>query len=340
MIVTPRQLTLRAELYHQLGAMISAGIPLIQALESTLSNPSIRVSREEVRKLLAQLKTGSTFTESLTHVRGWIPEFDKALLSVGETTGRLDVSLRQLAIYYAARAKVIRDTILGLFTTLATLHVFLIIFPLPLLTRMVQGILSGDFTAIAPFLLQKALVFGLCYGLVFLFIYASQGNRGETWRAILEQLLDRIPLFGKARRHLVLARLSAALEALVSGGVTIIESWQLASAASGSPALRRRVAQWRHDLDAGATPAELVRRSSYFPETFASLYHSGEVSGRLDEMLGRLRVYFEEDGFRRLATFARVMNGTIYGLVVLLVAYNVITFYVGRFNAMFEVLDP
>ena len=33
-IVTPRHLALRAELYHQIGVLLAAGLPLIKALET------------------------------------------------------------------------------------------------------------------------------------------------------------------------------------------------------------------------------------------------------------------------------------------------------------------
>jgi type II secretory pathway component PulF len=69
---------------------------------------------------------------------------------------------------------------------------------------------------------------------------------------------------------------------------------------------------------------------------FSSLYNTGEQSGRLDDTLRRLEVYFEDEGFRKLRLFTRVMNGTIYGIVMLIVAYNVITFYVGRFDSMLD----
>jgi type II secretory pathway component PulF len=336
MIVTPWQLSRRAELYHQLGAMISAGVPLIQSLEMTAANPAIRASRETVLKLIAHLKAGLTFSESMTRAQGWMPEFDVALLSVGEKSGRLDSSFRQLSDYYATRAKIIRDTIAGLVTTLATLHVFLLIFPLGLLTSFVQGIFYGNYAECLPFLIQKAVVFGGGYLAVFLLIYACQGNRGEYWRSIVEGLAGTIPILRTARKYLVLARLSAALEALISAGVSIVEAWHLASAASGSPDLRRTVFGWKYELDAGVTPGELVNRTRYFPEMFSNLYNTGEQSGRLDDTLHRLQVYFEDEGFRKLRLFTRVMNGTIYGIVVLIVAYNVITFYVGRFSSMMD----
>jgi type II secretory pathway component PulF len=32
------------------------------------------------------------------------------------------------------------------------------------------------------------------------------------------------------------------------------------------------------------TPADLVNQTRYFPELFANLYHTGEMSGKLDEV--------------------------------------------------------
>lgn len=54
---------------------------------------------------------------------------------------------------------------------------------------------------------------------------------------------------------------------------------------------------------AGQTPAESVSASGIFPDEFSSLYHTGEVSGKLDESLLRARVYFAEQGARKLKTF-------------------------------------
>ncbi len=336
MIVTPSELSRRAELYHQLGAMISAGIPLIRALEMAASNPVTRRSQGVILQLIEKLKVGITFSDSMVSIHGWMPDFDVALLSVGEKSGRLDNSFEQLSVYYDQRARIIRDTIAGLLMTAVTLHVFLVIFPLRLWTSFFMGVFYGNFEQCVPFLIQKVVVFGGGYLAIFGLIYACQGNRGEPWRAIVERLLDLIPMLRGARRNLILSRLAASLEALISAGVSIVEAWELAAAASGSPQLKWEIAKWRPAMNAGTTPAELVTQTRYFPEMFANLYHSGEVSGRQDEMLGRLRNYYEEEGFRRLRLFSRIMNGTIYGFIVLIVAYNVITFHLGRISSALE----
>src|SRR5262249_42520268 len=137
------------------------------------------------------------------------------------------------------------------------------------------------------------------YALVALMIYAAQSKHGERWRSLVESLLDPIPVLGTARHYLALARLAAALAALLSAGATSSEAWDLAATASGSPALRRAVAAWRPNVVAGQTPAEAVSRSRRFPEIFANQYATGEISGQLDETLRRLHRYYQEEGSRK-----------------------------------------
>jgi type IV pilus assembly protein PilC len=332
MILTPGQLNRRAELYHQLGTMIAAGVPLSQALQMASRNPSIGSMRKIIPMLLSHLESGLSFGDSMIRIHGWMPEFDVALLSVGEQSGRLDNSFKILATFYSNRAKIIRDTIAGSIVTVATFHVFLLVFPLKLLTDFVMGIMNNNHAQCVPFIVEKIVAFGSLYALAFCLIFASQGNRGRSWRGMIESIMQMVPILRVAQKNLALARLSAALEALINAGVSIVKSWELAATACGSQQLIKGISNWPPELERGATPAELVNRTRYFPEMFANLYSTAEQTGKLDETLLRLQTFYQEEGFRALSMFTRIMNGTIYGLLVLLVAYNVIHFYTGYFN--------
>ena len=355
-MVTPAQLKQRAELYHQLGTSISAGVPLIKALQMASTRQALRASQSTIARLIGYLQEGHSLKDSIHLIqtgrtaperlpgmevslaphRGKfsIPEFDLELLSVGEETGRLDAVFKQLAEYYAAKAQIIRDTINGLLVTTATLHVFLLVFPLGYLISFVQGIMGGDLSQCRPFIIEKFLVFGALYGAIFLFIFACQGTRGENWRATVEVIFQCVPMLRKALKYLALARFTASLESLTNAGVPVLKSWSLAARSSGSPHLTRQIHAWMPQLETGLTPAEMVNQVRYFPELFANLYSTGEVSGKMDETLVRLRDYYKEEGFRTLRLFTRVLNGTIYFLVVLLVAYNIIQFYKNLYGGM------
>jgi type II secretory pathway component PulF len=181
-------------------------------------------------------------------------------------------------------------------------------------------------------LLRAALILSPFYlGTAFL-IFAMQSRHGEAWRSLIENLSNGIPLLGAARRALALARLSLALEALLSAGVNIVDAWPMAAEASASLTVRRAVAAWRPHLQEGRTPAELVRESRVFPEIFANFYASGEVSGKLDESLRRLHSYYHDEGTRKLEAIAAWTPRLIYGIVAIFIAIKVIGFYSNYFN--------
>ena len=84
-----------------------------------------------------------------------------------------------------------------------------------------------------------------------------------------------------------------------------------------------------HVIDA---EPEAVTASGKFPEIFASQYATGEISGKLDDTLGRLHDYYQEEGSRKLHSFSRWTPRAIYFCIVLMIAYRIVHFYVGYFN--------
>ena len=334
LIITPRQFTQRAELFHQLNQLTSAGIPIVRALEQIKRSPPARSFREPLQRLLDELAKGATLAESLQRL-DWLPAFDLALIGAGEQSGRLDTCFRMLADHYNDRARVIKQVISQLIYPVGLVHlaafVFLIVLPFA----------ASQFNASLTLLFAKAaLILAPFYGAVVLLIYATQSKHGESWRARIEAFLRLVPILGTARHYLALSRLAAALEALISAGVNIFEAWDLAATASGSPALRRAVADWKPQLVAGQMPSEAVRLCPLFPDTFANLYASGEVSGKLDESLRYLNRLYNEDGTRKLNAFATWVPRLVYMIVALIIAYKIVQFYAGYFNAINDASKP
>ena len=327
LILTPGQFSQRAELYHQLSQLTSAGIGIIQALEQLQRNPPNRSFREPLRLQVEKIRKGGTFSESLLATSGWLPEFDISLIEAGERSGRLDESFRLLADYYHERARILKQTLSQLVYPAGLIHVAAVVF------LVVLPFASSQFNAsLAWLFFLAALKLSPLYLAAAFLVYALQSRHNEHWRARVESALRYIPLLGKARHLLALGRLAQALEALISAGVNIIPAWELAGNACGSPALRRAIVAWRPQMDAGATPAVVVGNCPRFPEMFANYYRSGEVSGKLDDALKRLHRYYNEEGSRKLQNFAEWTPRLIYGIVAAIIGYKIVGFYSGYFD--------
>jgi type II secretory pathway component PulF len=237
----------------------------------------------------------------------------------------LDASFRLLGDYYAERARLIWQMITDLAYPAFLFHFAIFITPFPAL------FMSGDWVT---YLVRTVGVLAPIYGLLALGIYATQSKHGERWRSIMERIMHPVPGLGGARRCLALARLASALEALISAGITIIEAWEMAAAACGSPALRRAVVAWRPLVDAGVTPAEALSQSGIFPEVFASQYATGELSGQLDETMKRLHAYYHDEGSRKLRAFSRWVPILLYLILMGCIAVYVVRFYLNQFQGI------
>jgi type II secretory pathway component PulF len=268
--------------------------------------------------------------QAVQRMGNWMPSFDLALIEAGEQSGRMDACFKLLALHYQDRAQMVKQAISDLMYPMFTLHVAVFVFP------FVEFFKTGNMTR---FGLTVVGMLAPLYAGVFFIIFACQGRHGEKWRAILERIFSPVPVLGTARRDLALSRLAAALEALLNAGVPIIGAWELAATASGSPALRRTVQEWRPRLEQGSTPAELVSESGQFPSVFASLYHTGEISGQLDQTLNRLHTLFQEEGLRRMRLVSRWGPQIVYFAVAIYVAFRVIGFYMGYFKELNDVMD-
>lgn len=329
-VITPGQLTRRAELYHQLAQLIAAGLPILRALEQLEKHPPSRAFREPLQRTIADINAGFTFSEAFARSGKWISPFDLALLQAGEQSGRLDACFQVLADYYSDRARIARQMIADLAYPVFLFHFAIFILP------FAEFFSTGNLTV---YVLKTIGVLLPLYGLALLLIYAGQSKHGERWRAIVERILHPIPLLGKGRRELALARLAMALEALLNAGVSIIDAWELAGTVSGSPYLRRKVHAWKPEVLAGQTPAEAVTESGAFPDLFENQYHAGEVSGKLDENLKRLRQYYQEEGSRKIHMVCQWLPRLVYLVVALFIAYKIVTFYAGYFQQVNQVMD-
>jgi type IV pilus assembly protein PilC len=331
LIITPKQLNQRAELYHQLGIMITAGLSVHKSLEHLQANPPSLSLRAPISQLLANLGRGHTVSESVRMIDKWLPSFDVALIDASERSGRLDACFKLMAVYYRERAQMARQMISDMAYPAFMLHFSILIFSF--VSFMKPG---GTF---AGFVLTIAAILAPLYAVVFLAIYACQGRHGQGWRGTIENILGRIPILGTARQDLALARLAMALESLLNAGVPIITAWELAATASGSPALDRTVQGWKAPLQEGASPSDLVSQSDRFPQLFANLYHTGEVSGTTDQTLTRLHDLYQSEGLAKMKNLAQWTPKLIYFGILLAIAWKIVSFWSGYYGELNKVMD-
>jgi len=326
---TPGQFARHSEFFRQLGQLLGAGVPAIKALKQIERHPPSASYRKPLGLTIEGIEQAGTLSQSARSAGNWLPPIDLALLEAGEASGRLEQTLESLADYYEDRARIARDLAIALLYPVFLLHAAVFILPF---ARFFQ---TGN---LAEYLWSAGRILLPLYVLAGLVIFLGQSRHGKGWRAFVERILGVVPVLGAARRDMALARLSMTLEALLAAGVTVIEAWQLAGTASGSPALGKIVDSWIPRLRERSTPAELVQETRWFPEVFSSQYATGEVSGRLDDSLKRLQKYYQQAASTKLHLLAQVVPWIIYGAVAGYIVYKIFQFYTGYFQQIGNLL--
>ena len=306
-----------------------AGVGIRDSLHQI--TPHSRREADEIRETLDQLGSGATFSESLSGRTRWLPDFDRLMIEAGENSGQLDQTLRILSEHYEHRSSLIRQVLLKLAYPVLLIH-FIIL--MPAIIGFGQALVGTSSTTIFSAFTPSLATLAVSYGAVFAIIYFSQANRGYGVRSFLEKIWHKIPGFGNALKEIKLARLAFSLHALLNAGVTVREAWQSAASSSGSPWLATLVARLLPKIDAGLTPAEVVRSEPEFPLIFRDLYSTGETAGQLDDSLPRLAKHFQETGVRHLVTSAAIATAIVYGVVAIAVAFIVISFWMNLYGSI------
>jgi type IV pilus assembly protein PilC len=300
-----------------------------QALEQLHNNPPSRALRAPIARLQEELREGHSVGTAVAKLGSWMPAFDAALVEAGDRSGRLDACFKLLAGYYEERAQMARQMISDLAYPAGLFHFAVLVFAFVDYLRPGHGLERFWLHVLAPLI--------PVYAAAIFLLFACQGRRGAEWRSWLEGVLRPVPLLGAARRSLALGRLAAALDSLLNAGMLITQAWEMAAAASGSPALGRAVRGWKEAVESGSTPAELMKQSGSFPELVVSLYTTGEISGQLDESLGRLHVIYQEEGSRKMRQAGKWAAKLITWGVMLVVGWGIISYYMSYFGELDQI---
>ena len=105
---------------HNLGLLLSCGMPMLRSLEMVEGVVQNRVVRETIERAREQVMHGATLTGALGR-SDLVPSLVMRMLAVGESSGVLDESLDRVAVYYDREVPAIVDRSVALFNTGALL---------------------------------------------------------------------------------------------------------------------------------------------------------------------------------------------------------------------------
>lgn len=288
----------------QLSKMVQVGIPLVTSLETLTRQTDHPRLRDAIGDVTCNVEAGSSFSEALQRHPGIFSPLFVNMVRAGEASGKLDEVLRRLAVF-AKRQAELREQLKTAMTYPALLLVtgiaastFLVLGIIP---KFVKIFLEAGVPLPLPTLLLSALSQALRrYGVWVLLGLAAAGVglgrllRTPAGRRQLDRLLLKIPVVGELVRKAAIGRMARTLETLLSSGVPVLESLDIAAKTCGNAVIADVCQAVQANVRQGGTITDPLKVSAAFPPMVVQMLAVGEASGTLDHMLGEVADHFDE----------------------------------------------
>jgi len=322
---------------RQMATLLDSGLTLEQTLNALIEASVHPLTREVLTGVKIEVTTGMSLSAAFGVYEKSFPDFYCALVSGGESSGALPIVLQHLSDYLDARQSLQQKTSLALLypvmvTVVAiTIIIGLLVYVvpqvvevfeqsrqhLPLLTRALIA-LSDFLVAYGPYLFA-ALVVTIAFAHIAL-RRAAIRRRRDVW-------LLRMPWLGSLVRGINTSRFASTLAILVGGGVPLLSALASGARVMTNVVMRDAVEQAMVRVREGASLAKALGESNVFPPLLIHMIASGEVSGKLEQMLNRAAHLETQALERRLAVFLTLLEPVmilVMGGVVLMIVLAVL----------------
>ena len=303
---------------RQFATLIGAGLPLSAALRTLSEQTDSKPMRAIIDEILADVEGGTNLTDACAKH----PEvFDKvylALLSAGEMSGTLDLSLKRLATQQEKDAAVmskIRSALTNPLITLAVIIaviIFLMLEVVPQVKDLYESLgeelpaLTAVMVAGAEFLIHQWWVILIVVAvIVWFFIWFRKTDTGQKAAATVK---INVPLFKGLFLRLYMGRFARTMQNLLSTGVAMLDSMNISAEAMNNMVIQEQIDKAEKKVQAGRPLSEALKEADYILPLVPQMASIGEESGKIDEMLGKAAQVYEDEVDEQVARISQMIE--------------------------------
>ena len=331
----------------QLETLLSAGIPILEALQNVESCSSDLKLKTICRNIAKLIMTGSTFAQALKQLYGNVfgPVYT-ALVKTGEDSGELETTLQRMLVLLkkqdAIKGKIINASIYP--GVLIVMMLGLLILFAKFVFPRFAGIMAFNGEEL-PFLAQSIVgafnfidnfwwliligIGAFCCLVVNLF-------KNPQIKSKWDNFVLKVPVLSEFITYINLANFMTVMHISYDAGVPILSGLELAGKTVGNTNIKSKVSCVCGAVRAGKTLTEAF--ANVMPPALNSMISAGEKSGTLGKMFHDCAEVIDKKVDMVLEALTRLFEPTvivIMGGAVLLIAIALYQAYIGMLGSLF-----
>lgn len=330
---------------RNLEVMTRTGIPLPRAFVILAQQTKSKKFSEALKKISEKIIKGESISSALSSFPGIFSSLFQETLKVGEETGKLEDSLKVLAVEmereYTLRSRVKTAMIYPLVILCTTFAIGILMMivavpklkvafeelniELPLTTRMILG--GADFL-IKRWWLALLIIFALVIASVL-------GLRSKKGGKVWDTIVLKIPIVSNIVRQTNSTLFLRILGSLLKAGVPVVRALEVTSGALTNFYFKRSLSKAAETIKKGGKLSQALKayQEIYSPMVL-QMMEVGEETGETSEILEKLADFYEEE----LNNVTKRLSSIIEPILILIIGGVVGFFAISMMQPLFSVM--
>lgn len=290
---------------RQFATLIRSGIQIDQSLVILEDQSTSKHLKKALGQVADQVRGGFSISQSMESFPKIFPEMFVNMIRSAEAGGNLDDVLLRMADHYEKEHKTIQKVksamtypiIVIIIAIIVVIFLLINIVPtfagmfeeqgaeLPFITRAVMGV--SDFIQ-GYWWLMLILLIGAG-------VLLNLAMKDEKVKYSVDQLKFKLPVFGSIIKKAAIARMARTLSSLFVSAVPVLSALDITQKVVGNRVLAKVMNEAKESLSEGRLLSEPFAKSELFPKMVLQMLSVGEETGQVDQMLGKIADFYEDD---------------------------------------------
>ncbi|MEW6311546.1 MAG: type II secretion system F family protein [Pseudomonadota bacterium] len=328
---------------RQMATMMKAGVPLLQSFDiigEGFDNPSMRKLVDELKQEVA---AGNSFAASLRKKPQYFDDLYCNLVDSGEQSGALETLLDRVATYkekteaLKAKIKKAMNYPIAVIVVAVIVSAILLIKVVPQFQEVFASF-GADLPAFTLMVIGLSELLQEWWLIVLLalggsaYLLGSMHKRSEKFRNWVDRSVLKLPIVGDIIYKSSVARFARTLSTTFAAGVPLVDALDSVAGATGNVVFRNATMKVKGDVSSGMQLNFSMRTTGAFPTMAVQMTAIGEESGSLDEMLGKVATFYEDEVDNMVDGLTSLMEPMIMAVLGVLVGGLIIAMYLPIFQ--------
>ena len=179
-------------------------------------------------------------------------------------------------------------------------------------------------------------IFGLIVLLIALIggggFFLKTWGKTEKGKKMIDRFILKIPIWGDLSTKLVLTEFTRTLSLLLTAGISLINGIDIVKDSMTNQLFLEAMRDTRDEIEKGISLSDSISKHEIFPAILYQMIAVGEETGKLDEVLMKVAVYFEKEAEQAVENLTAAMEPLIMVVLGVTVGGMVISIMLPIFN--------